>query len=153
LSLAIVGLLLGGRLLKNKKIKKPKAKRSTNVVAVASREANLVRRLRAHLHTLGFRKNDDGQLVTSGTGKDVIRTLHQSRRNDRLKANAAFKAALPDALKHFANGTQIDPSRIKPILKLVKRGTPDSDLSARRALLGRSCVEWIRSPPALSRLG
>lgn len=112
-----------------KKAKRVGAKRAKGVISVASREANLVRRLRAHLRALGFRKNDDGQLVTAETGKDVIRFLHQAQRNDRLKANDAFiKNTLPDALKHFASGSELDPSRIKPVLKLVKSDTWESDL-------------------------
>lgn len=114
---------------KTNKSKRVSTRRIKGVITVASREANLVRRLRAHLRALGFRKNDEGQLVTTGTGKDVIRFLHQAQRNDRLKANEDFiKRALPDALKHFASGSEIDPSLIKPVLKLVKSNTWESDL-------------------------
>jgi hypothetical protein len=118
-----------------KKKNKNSKVRSKTVIAVASREANLVRRLRRHLKTLGFHKNEEGQLATTGSGKDVIRTLHQSQRVARLRANKDFiKKALPEATKHFANGADIDPALIKPVLKRVESGTWEGDLFRLAAL-------------------
>jgi hypothetical protein len=107
------------------KIKKQK-KRS--VVAVASRQANLKRRLRKHLASLGF-TTKDGRLHISGDGKDVIRALHSAQRNDRLRQSQAFiDAAWPELFKYFASGEDIDPTRIDPTLELIKSDTWQSDL-------------------------
>ncbi len=99
------------------------------VVSIASREATLKRKLRRHLHTLGFRKSKDGVLQIEGGGKDVIRTLHGSQREDRLKANRGFIAAqAPTLLKHFASGGDIDPAKISPVLRRISAGTWQGDL-------------------------
>ena len=110
-------------------MKKKKKARPKSVVRIATREANLVRRLRRHLTALGFHKNQDGHLETTGTGKDVIRSLHQAQRTGRIKSNREFlKENWPAALKHFASGAEIDPAKIKPVLKLVESGTWEGDL-------------------------
>lgn len=110
--------------------KKQNKKKGAKVVAIAARQANLKRRIRRHLLSLGFqRSKDDGHLVVSGTGKDVIRALHLSQRNDRLRANREFIAdQLPLLSKHFASGTDVDPLRISPELELVSSGTWQSNL-------------------------
>lgn len=106
-----------------------KNKKTKKVIAIASREANLKRRLRRHLTSLGFHRNQEGRLETTGSGKDVIRTLHQAQRVQRLKANRAFiKEFLPKALPYFASGSEINPANIKPVLRMVESGTWQGDL-------------------------
>lgn len=123
-TLAMVRAYLGGQLPK-----RTRPKRKKSVIAIASREANLVRRLRRHLRNLGFRKNSDGQLVTEGTGKEIIRTLHQAQRTARLKSNKDFlKTSLPELLNCFAEGKNINPALIRPVLKSVASGTREGDL-------------------------
>ena len=85
------------------------------VVRISTREANLKRRLRRHLTSLGFKKTKEGVLAPPGTGKEVVRTLHSLQRDDRLAANRQFISdQLPKLLKHFASGTDIDPACISP---------------------------------------
>jgi hypothetical protein len=110
--------------------KKRNGKKGAKVVAIAARQANLKRRIRRHLLSLGFqRSKDDGHLIISGTGKDVIRALHLAQRNDRLRANRDFIAdQLPLLNKHFASGTDVDPLHISPELELVSSGTWQSNL-------------------------
>ncbi len=106
-----------------------KNKKAKKVIAITSREANLKRRLRRHLTSLGFHRNQDGRLETTGSGKDVIRTLHQAQRVQRLKTNRAFiKGFLPKALLYFASGDEINPANIKPVLRVVESGTLQGDL-------------------------
>ena len=100
-----------------------------NVVRIASREANLKRKLRSHLKSLGFHKAEDGSLVIEGTGKDVIRSLHHSQRGERLRGNQRFigeKAA--GLLRHFATGAEVQPDKVSPVLKRVHAGTWQGDL-------------------------
>lgn len=63
-------------------------KNSKAIITVSTREATLKRRFRRHLKSLGFHKADDGALLPPGTGKDVIRTIHNAQRNDRLTLSA-----------------------------------------------------------------
>jgi Domain of unknown function (DUF4338) len=94
-----------------------------------SAEAKLKRALRAHLRTLGFTKDDDGNLILPEGGKEVVRRLHRGQRRERLAAAQLFLArALPNALPHFADGNEIDPARVRLRLQLIKSGTPESDL-------------------------
>jgi len=68
-------------------------------------------------------------LAPEGTGKDVIRALHNAQRNARLKANRKFiEERLPDLLKYFASGADIDPAHISPVLKRVSSDRWESDL-------------------------
>lgn len=105
------------------------------VIAIATREASLKRRLRRHLSKLGFHKNADGLLEIAGSGKDVIRSLHASQRSDRLAQNRDFiNEHSADLLKHFATGREVDPSKISPVLQRVRSDTKESDLFRLAAL-------------------
>ena len=99
------------------------------IIRVSFRKSTLKRKIRQHLHALGFRKSDDGTLHIQGSGKDVIRALHARQRDDRLKANSDFIVhPTPKLLKYFAPGKDVDPARISPILEKIDAGTWQSDL-------------------------
>ncbi len=103
--------------------------KKTNSVIVLSAQATLKRRLRRHLTSLGFRKAQDGSLTPPGTGKDSIRTIHAVQRNDRIAANRPFiLERLPQLVKYFASGEDIDPAHISPILQRISSGTWEGDL-------------------------
>lgn len=122
-----------GSLLKN--IRGGEAQEMAKVIAIATREATIKRRLRRHLTKLGFHKNSDGLLEISGSGKDVIRSLHSSQRSDRLAQNKEFiKEHSADLLKHFATGRAVDPSKISPVLQRVRADTEEADLFRLAAL-------------------
>lgn len=119
---------------KNKKKKTTGGKKST--VRIASlREANLKRRLRRHLKSIGFEKSPDGALAYAGTGKDVIRSLHQAQRAELLRVDKKFiSERLPHLLQHFASGADINPKDIRPRLERIKSETWQSDLFRLAAL-------------------
>ena len=105
------------------------AKTKTAVVRVSSREANLKRRLRRHLASLGFQKTKEGELTPPGAGKDAVRAVHSMQRNDRLAANRRFLSEKFSVLaKHFASGSEVDPQRISPVLQRIESGTWQGDL-------------------------
>jgi len=100
-----------------------------NIVSIASREANIKRKIRAHLKNLGFTKSDDGVLRVTGSGKEIVRTLHRAQREERLKTNREFIGAKGDKLlRHFASGDEVDPTKISPVLERVSAGTLRGDL-------------------------
>lgn len=100
-----------------------------NIVSVTTREANLKRKLRLHLRSLGFEKTDEGALQIQGSGKDIVRTLHRAQREERLRANREFIATKAEKLLgYFASGREIDATRISPVLERVSAGTPQGDL-------------------------
>ena len=89
-------------------------------IIVSTREAALKKRLRSHLRTLGFTKNDQGILVPPELSKDVIRAIHSAQRDDRLKASHEFISnRFSHLIKHFASGDEIVPGSISPQLQLV----------------------------------
>jgi hypothetical protein len=111
------------------KRRKKKTSKKASVARPFTPEALLKRSIRAHFTRLGFTRANDGTLVLPGTGKEVIRKLHASQREERLEQNAAFVARVqPKVLAHFANGSEIDPSKIKLRLVRVISGTKNSDL-------------------------
>lgn len=103
--------------------------KSKSVVHVASREANLKRKLRRHLRSIGFSKARNGELRFEGEGKEIVRTLHRVQREDRIKESKEFLAMrAPKLFHHFANGKEIDPLRISPVLERISAGTHEGDL-------------------------
>lgn len=100
-----------------------------NVIYIASREATLRKKIRRHLHELGFHKSDEGVLEIKDYGKDVIRMLHSSQRAERLATNADFIARrAPELFRHFAVGREINPTAITPILERVYADTWQAEL-------------------------
>ncbi len=103
--------------------------KNARVAQPFSAEATLKRALRDHLRTLGFTKDDAGDLVLPEGGKDVVKNLHRSQWREKMAAAQPLLArGLPKALPHFANGAEIDPAKIKFRLILVKSGTAEADL-------------------------
>lgn len=110
-------------------------KSSINVVRVNPREANLKRKLRAHLQSLGFTKSEEGALQAPGNGKDVIRSLHRDQREERLLANREFVSLKGERLmRFFASGKEVEPEKISPVLERVSAGTQQGDLFRLAAL-------------------
>jgi hypothetical protein len=104
--------------------------RKTRVIARPfDKEATLKRAIRRHFRALGFTKNADGDLVLPGEGKAVVRQLHRTQRLNRLEAAQPFlERALPRVLPSFANGSELDVSRIRLALRPVESDTPEADL-------------------------
>lgn len=99
------------------------------IVGVNPREANLKRKLREHLHSLGFTKTAEGALRAPGNSKDAIRTLHSAQREERLIASENFVTrAGGKLLQYFASGTDVQPEKISPVLERVSSDTWQSDL-------------------------
>lgn len=89
------------------------------VAHVFTQEASLKRKIRSHFAQLGFRKGPDGTLVRPDSGKESIRQLHRAQREERLHSSEHFISEfLPTALPYFANGNEIDPTKIR--LSLIK---------------------------------
>ena len=104
-------------------------KSKSAVIAAFTPEAVLKRKIRAHLRKLGFRKGPRGALVPPSTSKDTIRALHLEQRKSGLRAERLFvKRALRDLQHHFAEGIEVDPSKVEPSLELIEAGTWQSDL-------------------------
>jgi len=68
-------------------------------------------------------------LQIDGNGKEVIRALHGPQREDRLRANRGFLTErCPGLFKHFAEGSEVDPAKISPVLQRIASETWESDL-------------------------
>jgi hypothetical protein len=99
------------------------------VANVFSQEARLKRSIRRHFTKLGFSKAADGTLILPGATKDMVRSLHAGQRAEKLEASAKFVSrSLPKLLPHFADGSEINPSRIRLSLIQVSSDTLESDL-------------------------
>jgi hypothetical protein len=101
----------------------------TVTASCLSLEARVRRELRAHLHALGFAAGPGGTLVPPNQSKDVLRGLHRVQRETLLARQASFVArAWPGLKGYFANGAELDVSRITPRLELIEGATWQSDL-------------------------
>jgi hypothetical protein len=104
-------------------------KKKTPIIGAFTQEAILKRKVRAHLRKLGFDKSDDGKLLPPSSSKESIRSLHSEQRKAGLKSEREFiRRALPELQHHFAEGRDIDPARVEPVLELIEAGTWQSDL-------------------------
>lgn len=104
-------------------------KRKSAVVAAFTPEAILKRKIRAHLRKLGFHKGPGGTLVPPSNSKESVRALHYEQRRAGLKKQRAFaECALPKLQHYFAEGNEVDVSRVEPVLELIKANTWQSDL-------------------------
>lgn len=100
-----------------------------NASVAFTREARIKRLLRKHLSTLGFQKSPDGSLVLPDSNKETIRHLHRQQRIDKLyESQALVKTRLPKLLDYFANGSNVDPSKIRPVLQRISGDTWESNL-------------------------
>jgi hypothetical protein len=92
-------------------------------------EAEIKRRLRIHLRTLGFANTERGDLVPPSQSKEILRGLHFAQRRALLQKEAPFVARQWPALKHhFADGRDIDVPAICPTLELVEANSWQSRL-------------------------
>lgn len=87
------------------------------------------RRLRAHFRALGFTREKDGSLKPPELTKEAYRAVHQRQREGKTKAAEAFiKKWEPTFSGYFANGNEIDPTRIEPELEEVDSAKWQTDL-------------------------
>jgi hypothetical protein len=102
---------------------------TARVIEALTAKSKLKRKIRQHLKKIGFIKLDDGSLGLPSSEKEIIRNLHSSQRDERVKASVDFiEQKLPKLLKYFASGNEINPTLISPVLKRVHSGTWESDL-------------------------
>ncbi|MEZ5758282.1 MAG: DUF4338 domain-containing protein [Emcibacteraceae bacterium] len=98
-------------------------------VKVTSREANLKRKLRRHLRNIGFAKSDNGELIIEGESKEIVRSVHRVQREDKLKKNREFILdKFEKLLMYFAEGNEVNPKRVSPVIELISSGTEQGDL-------------------------
>lgn len=101
----------------------------TRIIPAFSPEANLKRKVRAHLRRLGFSKDASGRLAAPVSSKESVRAFHRVQRRERIRAQREFiKDNLKDLRPYFANGSDIDPVHVAPRLELVATETWQSDL-------------------------
>ena len=75
------------------------------------------------LHSLGFSFNKKGDLIPPGLDKETVKLLHRPSREIELqKAQEWIKHKFPRYCHFFANGQDISPTQIKPVLVQVTEG-------------------------------
>ena len=90
------------------------------IVPLLTLESQIKRALRRHLHSLGFGRDDQGRLIPPSGNKDTVRGLHSEQRREKLVAEHQFVTTEWPALRrYFADGSDVDPGRIRPRLELI----------------------------------
>jgi len=99
------------------------------IIPAFSPEANLKRKVRDHLRTLGFSKDASGHLIPPISSKESVRILHRVQRRERILAQRdLIKEQFSKLRKHFAAGADIDPNLVAPRLEMIRADTWQSDL-------------------------
>ncbi|MHC1669954.1 Druantia anti-phage system protein DruA [Stenotrophomonas maltophilia] len=105
------------------------AKKTGKVIKIMTREALLKRKVRRHLHRVGFKRDEQGDLYLPADSKEAIRAAHQLQREERSTKQKDFlKAKFPKLVPHFATGLEIEPTKVRPRLQRVASGTLQADL-------------------------
>ncbi|MBD1385895.1 DUF4338 domain-containing protein [Mucilaginibacter rigui] len=93
----------------------------TKIIEALTAKSRLKRKIRQHLKKLGFEKTHDGNLALPSSDKQIIRNLHSAQRIERIKANKAFiDENLSGLIQYFANGDEVVPELISPVLIRVR---------------------------------
>ena len=91
--------------------------------------SKIKRGLRRHLRNLGSTKSGDGFLVPPSDSKEAFRSLHASQREELIAGQLNFiEKSWPKFKHYFADGTDIEPSTIQPVLELINSDCWQSDL-------------------------
>lgn len=92
-------------------------------------DASLKRAIRKHLREIGFVTNPDGVFSELSEDKARVRSLHSAQRLSRLKKERVFvETWSPKLLRHFADGSEIVPQDISPVLERIESETWQSAL-------------------------
>lgn len=99
------------------------------IIQVQTREALLKRKVRRHLKRVGFKRDENGDLLLSANSKEAIRAAHQLQRTERSTKQKDFlKANFPRLSQYFATGAEIEPAAVEPSLERVITGSWQADL-------------------------
>jgi len=99
------------------------------VINLNSREAQLKRKIRAHLKEIGFSKAPDGTLLPPALDKETYRSIHSHQRLAKLAEHQEWIAAKTRKLfRYFASGADVDVLKIRPRIELIRGRTWQSDL-------------------------
>jgi len=92
----------------------------SNLIPILTLEAQLKRAFRSHLRELGFTRKGNGWLQPPADDKEAIRVLHQYQRNEKLEREDSFiQRNYTKLIDFFADGNEVDPERIRPVLVKV----------------------------------
>jgi hypothetical protein len=113
-------------------VKKPRP------ISIDAAGATLRRRIRRHLRSLGYTKDNEGNLVAPALDKDAYRAAHEGQRLERLEQRRDLVERAPgEFIPCFADGPEVIPRRIDPELRLVVAQTWESALFKFASLLWR----------------
>lgn len=104
-------------------------RKSKQCINLFSLEAKIKRGLRKHLKSLGFIRDDKGQLSPPDISKDCFRNMHEKQRKDKIiHHEVQIQTWWPKLKGYFANGGELIPDKISARIELVKSDTWQSDL-------------------------
>lgn len=99
------------------------------IITILGEEAQLRRKIHAHLKLLGFSKGPDGKLVPSGLDKQSYRDMHADQRNSKIILNQDWiESHASYLIQHFASGAELIVEKIRPRIEVVQKRTWQSDL-------------------------
>src|SRR5436190_11823588 len=112
--------------------------RTRRPISIDAAGATLRRRIRQHLRSLGYTRNNEGSLVAAAGDKEGYRAVHETQRLERLERRRDLIERAPrEFLPCFADGPEIIPGRIDPELRPIVAQTWESALFRFASLLWR----------------
>lgn len=103
--------------------------KNCGVVPALSLEAQLKRKIRAHLGELGFVRDVDGLLAPPKASKSSIRLMHSRQRDTKLVQHQKFiEENFEPFLSTLADGVEIEPHKIDLTLHPIKTDSKEARL-------------------------
>jgi hypothetical protein len=114
-----------------------KTRKKPASIPLFTREARIKRQLREHLRSLGFTRDEAGHLQPPELTKECFRRMHQAQRAEKLtESRQLVEGCWPKLRQHFADGTEVDPTKVAARLEIVASDTWQSDL------FRLACLTW-----------
>lgn len=108
---------------------------NSKIIPAFEHKSRIKRALRKHLKALGFTRESDGTLALENAGKEAFRNCHSSQRDEKRTLHAKFiEKKWPLYRQYFADGHEVNPSEIRPVLELIESETWQSELFRLAAL-------------------
>lgn len=99
------------------------------IIPILTLEAQLKRSLRRQLKNLGFVCTNKVWINPSANDKEGIRRLHIHQREQKFENEKDFFDRNASTLiKYFADGKDVEPKCVRPVLVPVQAGTVESDI-------------------------
>jgi len=106
-----------------------KERHQDHEIEIEDAKSKILVDLEQHFRSIGFDLGPSGELMLPGTDKNTYRALHEAQRKQKLiDAQNFLNEKQHKFIRFFADGVNVCPQKIRPVLEPIKGRTFESDL-------------------------